>query len=165
MNWTKWTRGVFLGGNLLVATMLLVVLSRQLGAGELAIGRGPAASVTAALGEGWFSLERHGRDVWVWSPGAAELHLHVGGRNPASPVALRFALRGLGERTVTIRTADRVLWRGALGSAFVQVEIAGLELPAGTTPIEFSTDAPGVAESAAAGARALAFAVYNVELR
>jgi hypothetical protein len=120
--------------------------------------------VSALIGDGWFGLERHGRDEWVWTSGRATLSLQVSGRGTVGPVTLRFALRGRGARKVTVRAGDRVLWEGDVGEQYRPVMLQGLELPPGTTTLDFSTDVPGVPESEAVGARSLAFAVYNLRL-
>jgi hypothetical protein len=94
------------------------------------------------------------------------LQLQVSGRSATDPVTLRFALRSLGPREITVRLTDRVLWSGRVDEKqFVSVEIPGLALPSGATSIEFTTDAPGVPESAAPETRALAFAVYDFRIR
>jgi hypothetical protein len=73
-------------------------------------------------------------------------------------------LRSLAPRSVTLRAGERILWRGSIGENLVRIEIPALAVPPGTTPIMFSTDAPGIAESATPGARPLAFALYNLRL-
>ena len=156
------TRGVFVVANILGALVLLGALSRQLATDELAVTHTPRATVVAALGEGWFGAERHGRETWAWSGAAATLRLHA---SAPDPVTLRFQLRSLGPRTVTVRHGVHVLWQGAVNRDFVPVEIAGLALTSGANALEFTTDAPGVPEPVGADPRALAFAIYNVTLR
>ena len=117
------------------------------------------------VGEGWFALERHGRDEWAWSSGHATLPLHVKGPTAIGPLTMQFALRGVGSRTVTVRQGEHILWEGSVGPQYVPVTISGMMLAPGTTTLEFSTDAPGIAESAAVGGRSLAFALYNLRLK
>lgn len=152
---------IFAATNFLAAGLLTSGLARQLGPNEL-VRREGSAAVTISWGEGWYAPERHGRDRWAWSGGRATLQVHVeDGRAPAG--TLRFKLRALGARRVSVSAGGRVLWQGAVAEAFVPVEIADFGAPAGTSTLEFSTDAPAVPESAAGG-RALAFALYNLEL-
>jgi hypothetical protein len=152
--------------NIAAAVVIALALSRQLAAGELAQRHAGGADIAAALGEGWYAIERHEKTVWVWSRGNATLQLHASGRSAAEPVTLRFALRSLAPREITVRLADRVLWAGRVDEKqFVSVEIPGFAVSPGTTPLEFVTDAPGVRESAAPEARTLAFAVYDFRIR
>jgi hypothetical protein len=48
---------------------------------------------------------------------------------------------------------------------FVRVELSHLTLAAGATTLQFTTDAAGTPESASAGARKLAFAIYDFAIR
>ncbi|MSU50866.1 MAG: phospholipid carrier-dependent glycosyltransferase [Opitutus sp.] len=156
---------VFVVANTLAAIGIVAMLAGQLAANELAVKRDGRATVTATLGDGWFAPERHGRDTWAWSGGDANLQLHTDAKFPAAPpVLLRFALRSLGSRTVTVRSGERVLWQGAVGEAFVVVEIRHVILTSGTTTLNFMTDVVGIPESSNPGARRLAFALYNVTL-
>jgi hypothetical protein len=45
------------------------------------------------------------------------------------------------------------------------VEITGLELAPGTTTLTLHSDAPGMLESKAPGARALTFALFNPQVK
>jgi len=156
---------VFGVANVLAAAGLLVALSGQLAANELTVKRDRAGTIRVTLGDGWFGREHRGRDTWAWSSGTATLDLDMGAAQPAAPIVLRFAVRSLGARAVTIRMDGRVLWQRDGPDALVPVEIAGLALPPGRTTLEITTDKPGVPESPEAGARALAFAIYNVSVK
>lgn len=157
-------RVVFFALNFAAAFALTSALARQPASNELALGRGRTTGVTVALGAGWHAPERHGRDRWAWSGGRATLLLHAAARRDVT-FTLRFGLRSSGRRAVTVSQAGRVLWQGEMAGEFVQVELPGLAWPEGVRPLEFSTDAPGIAEAAGDGGRMLAFALYNVELR
>jgi hypothetical protein len=160
-----WLAAGFFGLNFAAALTLTTLLARQPAPGELAVGRGHAAGVTVALGEGWFAPERHGRDQWAWSAGRAVLLVQAEQARSGKPVTLRFRLRASGARTVTVRAGERVLWQGAVAGELVPVEWRGEAWQAGLTRLEFSTAAPGIAEAPGDGGRVLAFAIYNVELR
>lgn len=160
-----WVTAGFFGLNFAAALTLATLLARQPAPGELAVGRGHAAGVTVALGEGWFAPERHGRDRWAWSAGRAVLLVQAEKARTGKPVTLRFRLRASGARTVTVRAGERVLWQGAVAGELVPVEWREEAWPAGVTRVEFSTDSPGIAEAPGDGGRVLAFAIYNVELR
>lgn len=161
----RWSAAWFFGLNFAAAFTLATLLARQPAPGELAVGRGHAAGVTVALGEGWFAPERHGRDQWAWSAGRAVLLVQAEQVRTGKPVTLRFRLRASGARTVTVRAGERVLWQGAVAGELVPVEWREEAWPAGLTRVEFSTDTPGIAEAPGDGGRLLAFAIYNVELR
>lgn len=157
------TRLAFVAVNTLAALALVVVLSGQLAANEFAVKRDRAGTLRVTLGDGWHGREHHGRDTWAWSAGRATLDV----QSPAapSPLTLRFTLRSLGARTVIVRLGDRVLWQRTGPDALVPVEITGLTLEPGRSTLEITTDAPGLPESPAPGARVLAFALYNLTVR
>jgi hypothetical protein len=150
--------------NVLVAAILLWVLGGQPAATELATRRTGFSVVSAGLGDGWFAPESHGRQRWAWSRGDAVLHLHSTARK-SIPLTLRFALRSLSPRRVSVRLKEQVLWEGPVAGNFVPVELRGLVLPPGTTTLRMITDAPGRLESSSPGARTLGFALYGVEVR
>jgi hypothetical protein len=161
----RWTsnRAVFAGANILLALAVIGVLSLQRGANELAVRRFGQAEVSVALDEGWFPIEKHGRDAWAWSSGGARLRLKVSGES-ARVVTLRFAVGSAGTRRVAILESGRELWRGEVRDQHVPVTIAGLTLSPGTTTIEFTTDTAGVNEAPGAGGRTLAFAIFNLKV-
>ncbi|HUR58011.1 MAG TPA: glycosyltransferase family 39 protein [Opitutaceae bacterium] len=156
-------RGIFAGASMLVAVGVIAGLSQQRGSNELAVRRFGLGEVSVALDEGWFPIERHGRDEWSWSSGDARLRLNVSGAF-ARVVTLRFEIGTAGPRTVVIRAGDRELWRGVIRDQRSPVTVAGLTLPPGTTTIEFTTDTAGVNEAPAAGGRTLAFGIFNLRL-
>jgi hypothetical protein len=156
---------LFTAVNAITAVILLVVLSAQTTPHDLAVRRAGLVEISAALGDGWFDHERHGRDSWAWSRGRSTLLVHADTKRGGVDSTLRFSLRGLVRQQVTIRLDGRVLWQGAVAEKFLPVELTRIPLAAGTNAIELSTDTPGTAESAAPGARALTFALYNVQLR
>ncbi len=146
--------------NAVAAAVTLALLGRQPAANELGRGRVEGATIRVLLAEGWFGREQHGADTWAWSRGPATVLLHADGA-VGRPVTLRVTLRALGPRLVTARVGDRVVWRGAVGEAHAEQAISGLVLSAAPLRVWFDTDAPGVPESAAPGARALTYALYN----
>jgi hypothetical protein len=151
----------FVAANALVASAIIVALSQQPAANELAFQRG----IAAVPDEGWFGIERLDRTTWIWSRGDATLQLHVR-TSRQEDVGLRFSLRSLAPRKITIRSDGRVLWQGPVSDReFVRVELSHLTLAAGATTLQFTTDAAGTPESASAGARKLAFAIYDFAIR
>lgn len=77
---------------------------------------------------------------------------------------LRFTLRSLAPRQVSIAYDGRVLWHGEVRDQFVPVVLPALTLHGDATTLEFTTDAPGTNEFPSGGGRALAFAVYDVQV-
>ena len=157
------SRGIFVAVNCAVALPVLGALSLQRGANELAVKRIGMSEVSVALGDGWFPLEKHGRDEWSWSSRQAKLLVNVSGGTERA-VTLRFEIGSVGARTVVVRSGARELWRGEIRDRRVPVSLADLTLSPGTTTIEFSTDTAGVAETPVAGGRMLAFAIHNLRL-
>ena len=148
--------------NVALGAALLAAASRQLAANEFAAGRIGAQRVTIALGDGWFGLERHGRDTWTWAGQRGVLRLQAAAA--VERVTMHFSLVGHGGRGVTVRRGDEVLWQGRVEREWVEVNVS-LALGAGFNDIEIATDSPGLPENPAGGGRTLAFAVYNATVR
>lgn len=158
----RWVSAVVIAANVAAAGAIALALSQQLAPRELVVGRGEGKGVVVALGDGWHAQERHGRDRWAWSGGTAELRVQA---DAAVSVTLRFQLRAVTPRQVTVTRDGQVLWQGAVANDLVRVELRALALSAGMTTLAFTTDAPGVAEAPGDGGRTLAYALYNLELR
>ncbi len=159
------TRLVFVGTNVLAAITFIVALSGQLAANEFAVKHDRAGTTRVTLGEGWHGREHHGRDTWAWSGGRATLDVQTPASASPAPVTLRFSLRSLGPRTITVQLGERVVWQRTGPDALVPVEIPELALTPGLATLLITSDAPSIAESSAPGARPLAFALYNLTLR
>ncbi len=143
----------------------LTLLGRQLAPNELSRTRIDGTEVSAIVGDGWSARETYGRTTWIWSKGKSTLWLRISGDRPPIARTLTFAMRSLGPRIVTVTIGDRIVWRGEVGEQLMPVETTRLELPPGLTAVVFSTDSPGVLESASPDARALTFAVYSVSVK
>lgn len=151
--------------NVAVASAVLMAFACQLAPNQLSVAKVGGADIEAVVGPGWFPRESKGWNKWVWTSGEATVWLRVQNGPVARPIALRFDIRAFGERTVTVRSGDRILWQGIVGKPKQPVEITGLALPAGTTTITFTTETPGTPEGPHPGARSLAFALYNLRLQ
>lgn len=154
----------FIAANAAASLLILRCLSGQLAPDELASGSAGGAAVRVGAQEGWFGREGDGRDTWVWSRGRSLLWVRVGGSRPVT-VALEFQVRGLGRRTVTASLGGRTVWSASVGEGLLRARTADMALQPGLNTVAFSTDAPGVPESARGDARALTFALYDLRLR
>jgi hypothetical protein len=160
-------RGVVLRvglANVAIATGVCFAFGSQRAVNELASTRLSGTRVTVITGEGWFGQERDTRHRWVWSRGESILWLNLADANAATPVALTFALRSLGARTVTAKVGDQILWQGRIGEQLTPIETAPFKFQPGLTPIVFTTDTAGVRESPNADSRMLTFALYDLRL-
>lgn len=155
--------GIFCVANVGVAGTVLFFLGRQPAADELAVSYRGAQRLSLATGPGWFPRESMGNEYWIWSQGESSLLLRHTGEETRT-VNVHFGIRGLGERTVMARMEGRAVWKGAVSSQFEEVTIPGVALAPGQTSLLFTTDTPGIPESATANARALTFALYNLRL-
>lgn len=148
-------------GNLTVFAGLLALRDVPHDDRELAAVRTSGVASIARLGEGWYSVERHGAHRWTWTSGRGTVDFVSWPRQPRT-VRLEFSLRSLTPRTVVVRQNGRELGRfqatPVLSSGAVTVE------PAAGGPLEFTTETPPVREAADPGARALAFALYDPHL-
>jgi len=117
--------------------------------------------VHASAAAGWYPPEAQGAVRWAWSSGPGVLRLYA-----ATPqtVRLRFALRGLQPQRITATWQGRILWTAVIGTQLQRGEIADLTVPAGGADLIFTSDHPGLPESADARSRTLAFALYQLRI-
>lgn len=130
---------------------------------ELVAQRLESTTALIRFDSDWFGRESDRRHVWLWTQQRGTLHLETLPPSPR-PLRLEFSLRSLTPRTITLRLDGRELWRADIGP---QLSRHSVTLPAPLprhTTLEFATDAPPVPENSAAGARPLAFALYDPQL-
>ena len=101
--------------------------------------------------------------MWAWSSGRAALQLHAAGA-PSRALTLRFTVRTRGARKMELRQGGTILWQASLEDRFAPIVVPDLNIKSGMTSLEFVTDVPGRPEAPQAGARLLAFAVYNLAI-
>ena len=119
-------------------------------------------AVRVVPAKGWHGPERHARNNWRWSSGAAELRLHNAAGRPVRAAISGQAASVEGERALRISHGERLVWGDAL-YAKVPTEIRfGLILPPGDTVFVFSSDRP--AQKIGTDPRELSFQISNLEI-
>jgi hypothetical protein len=119
----------------------------------------------AEPGPGFYGVEQKAGRRWAWSGGEATLLLHRYGPDPLPrPIRLRFVLRSLTPREVTVRHGDFVLWKGHLEKTRVPVDIPELTLVGPLTEIVFVSNLPGELAPGGHDLRPLAFALHELEI-
>jgi hypothetical protein len=151
-------------GNLTVASGLLMLKDVPDDPHELAGTRVGAIKLAVETpAEGWYGVEHTSRHRWAWSSGRAELRLQAWPRQTAF-CELTCTLRGFAPCNVTVRDGETVLWRGEVGTTRVPITVP-VALHEGRASLAFMTETPGAPESPSPGARRLAFAVYDVQVK
>ncbi len=151
-------------GNLSVFSGVLTFWQVPRDPHELAAGRTADTSYVVQTDARWFDLERGVNRLWAWCAHDGALAVNAWPRRDGA-ATVRLRLRAFTPREIEIRCADRVVWRGQLTERLQWIELAGLPLTGGRATLQLHSDAAPVNESAAPNARALGFAVYEVELR
>ena len=82
-----------------------------------------------------------------------------------APVRVRLKIRAITPRVVEIRVAGSTVWRGDVGERPSWIEFAATPTARGRLVLALSSSAAPVRENEHADARALGFAVYDVELK
>lgn len=149
-------------GNLGIFCGILAIIDVPFDSREIFAGRSGGVAALVHVNRGWFGAERTARHIWSWSDGRGELDFETWPLTPLS-AQLEFYLRSLEPRTVVIRQGNVELWRGLVGEKPSRLTLP-LQLAAGRTRLEFSSDTPGTKESNHADARALSFAIYDPRL-
>ena len=126
---------------------------------EVAAVRSRGLACVATANDGWYDRESSSRHAWFWSQGRAKLSVEAWPKADAT-VHLEFELTSPTPRTVIIAQAGHELWRGTVSARRERQSVA-VVLSAGRASLEFSSDGEPMRESPAAGARPLAFALYD----
>ncbi len=150
-------------GNLTVLAGLLAVRDVPHDATEFVAQRLGTTTAIVRFAPDWFGREQDRKHAWLWAKARGTLTLEA---RPAPNPALRleFALRSISPRTVILRHDGTERWRAEIGPALTRHVVP---LPAGAAAVstlEFSSPTAAVPESAAPGARELAFALYDLRL-
>lgn len=157
---TRAALGWLLLGNLTVCSGLLMLRDVHHDDHELAAARAGGIAFAARTDGSWYGVERSSRHTWAWNPGSGGLTFETWPRETRE-LRLAFSLRSLQPVTVTVAQGETVRWRGGVGPGLVSAT-AVVAVGPGAAPVRFYTDDPPAAESPGAGARTLAFAVYDL---
>jgi hypothetical protein len=152
-----------IAGNLGVFAGLLAWRDTPFATQELAVAHTGNVAAIARPGDGWFPIEQHGRHRWQWTNARGTVVFETWPRAQSVSLQLDFALRSPTPRTVVLRQDGRELWRAEIGAVLSAHHVV-LQAGPGRGTIEFSTDTPGVNEGLAPNTRALAFALYDLQL-
>ena len=131
---------------------------------ELAAGRFAQGAYVVRLDTGWHGAERSRRAVWAWSSREGTLAIETAPRTTA-PLKVRLRVRSIAPRELQIAAGENILWRGSVGPRLEWIEFSATPQRAGALAIELRSEQPAARENDHPEARALAFAVYGVELR
>lgn len=150
-------------GNLTVGSGLVALRDAPFDPQEVGGARAGAAACEVRTGTGWYGAEKLSRHRWAWSGGAPSWLDFQTWQSPSAELHCAAQLRSLIPRTVEVREGDRLLWRGEVGVKKSRVEF-DVQAWDGRARIVFSTPEPPVLEGAGAGARRLAFALYDLKV-
>ena len=151
-------------GNLAVFSGLLALRDVPRDPRELAAAHSQGVAAIARLGDGWFGREHTFKHEWFWASARGTLALESWPKARASAVELELKLRSLPPRRVTIRQNGREISHADIDANKMMSWSVPLRVTDGHATLEFSTDTPGVRENTNAGARTLAFALYDPRL-
>lgn len=157
---TRAAIGWLLVGNLTVCSGLLMLRDVHHDTHELAAFHAGNVAVVARTDATWYGVERSSRHTWAWNRGSGGLTLETWPRDNRE-LRLAFSLRSLTPVTVTVAQGEIVRWSGKVGPGLAPAS-AVVAVGPGAAPLRFFTDDRPAAESPEAGARTLAFAVYDL---
>ncbi len=150
-------------GNLSVAAGLLAMKDVPGDPNELAATRARGTACVATLRDGWYGREHLSSHTWAWCRGRGTVSIEAWPKG-AQALRLEFSARSLAPRTVIVRQAGQEIWRGHVGVERTPRQSVAVQLAGGRATLEFDTDTPAVPEGPGAGARSLAFALYDAHL-
>lgn len=150
-------------GNLSVLSGVLTFWNVPVLTHEVAAGRVAGSAYVVRGDDRWYPSEGTPTRLWAWNPGDGRLQLDLHPRADGAH-RVKIALRSVNSRTVEIKTAGRLLWRGEIGVKTQWIELPEIAFVRGRVFLDLHSDAPPVRENADAGGRALGFAVYGVKL-
>ena len=118
--------------------------------------------VTVETGPGWYGAEEYRKRRWTWSNGPARVKLETWPLMTGT-LQLDFLLRSLKPMNVTVKQNDLTLWQVAVGTERSSHSVIAT-VQDGVAELEFTSDSPGMPESAAPGARVLTIGLYDLRV-
>jgi len=110
----------------------------------------------------WSVAEWNSKHRWAWCPGEGGVTLRTWPRQERATVELQ--LRGRTPRTIEVRHAGVVVWRGPVGDRPQWVTLPELPFAAGRLDLELRSDTPPTAEGADNTARQISFACFGARV-
>jgi hypothetical protein len=152
-------------GNLTVFAGLLALRDVPHDANELVAQRLGGRTAIVRFENDWFGREDNRRHTWLWSRRQSTLTIELLPSSASGePVKVDFGLRSLVPRKVVLQVNGRDIWQAAVSETISRHSVTVSAQVGARAKLEFLTDTPGVPESAAPGARELAFALYDLRL-
>lgn len=148
-------------GNFSVLSGVLVFWAVPPGLNELAAGRMSGGSYVVHTDTRWYAMENWKGHAWSWSASGGGLSIDLAPRTNGNRT-VQLAVKGMNRRTLEIRQAGRVLWRGEIAETQQWIELPGVAVANGRIDLELSCDAPPVSEGP--GGRTLGVAVYGARV-
>lgn len=155
--------GWLVGGGLGVCSGILALwhvpdVPRELGAGTSA-----GVPYLARHETGWAGVERDAKSRWAWSAGRGEVTVEFA-KPATAPIRLRLRVRAIQPRELEVRAGDTLLWQGPVGERREWIECAAPGTEGRTLRLTLSSTAAPVPEHGSPAARALSFALYDVDV-
>jgi hypothetical protein len=102
-------------GNLTVLSGLLFLKDVPENETEYSTSRSTAGVAILNLGDGWYGPEANSSHHWLWTAKSGELLVRYW-RQSRSDGTIRFSIRSITPRTVTITEGDKVVWSHLVSS-------------------------------------------------
>jgi hypothetical protein len=152
-----------IAGNLSLGASFLHLVDLHFDPREIAAAHVSHTDIVGELGDGWSNVEHSSRRRWAWSNGKSTLAFKSWSGDLSQTVAATCEMRGSRPSQVSILQDGAVLWRGPVTTERSIVAFT-FALESGRAQLEFRSDQPPVPEGPQAGARLLAFALYDLKL-
>jgi hypothetical protein len=150
-------------GNVGLVSGLLILSDVHHDPREMAAARLDGIAVIAREDQGWYGVEHTSRHTWSWSDGSGDVSIEAWPK-VGSDLRLEFALRSLTPCQITVRQDGVLVWQGRADANRATVSLP-FTVRDGYAHLVFATDVPSTPENSDPGARPLAFAVYDVQLK
>jgi len=154
--------GWFFLGNLSVFAGFQAVQHPVATPHELPAGSSWTSRHLLTTDERWSVTEWNSKHHWAWCAGEGGITLRTWPQQERAVVELQ--LRGRTPRTIEVRHAGTVVWRGAIGDRPEWITLPALPFAAGRLDLELRSETPATAEGADNTARSISFACFGARL-